>query len=111
MKTLKALFLAVPLAAFACATAGTGGAGTTPSGEDNPAVTAIAGDLGVDTKYVGMALSAAQGALNGGGGQSAAPEVRNAAAKQGVDKAAAAAQADGKPLSDAQKRGLMDSVK
>lgn len=111
MKTMKVVFFAVALSVVACATSGTGGTGTKSSSGDNPAVEAIAGNLGIDAKYVGIALSAAQGALNGGGGQAAAPEVREAAAKQGVDQAAAAAQADGKPLSDDQKSGLLDSVK
>jgi len=111
MKVMRVLFLAVALSATACATSGTGGTATTPSSGEHPAVAAIAGKLGVDPKYVRIALSAAQGALNGGGGQAAAPEVRDAAAKHGVDQAAAAAQTDGKPLSDDQKSGLLDSVK
>jgi type IV pilus biogenesis protein CpaD/CtpE len=111
MKTMDVLFFAVALSVAACATSGTGGTGTTPASGENPVVAAIAGKLGIDPKYVGMALSAAQGALNGGGGQAAAPEVRDTAAKQGVNQAAAAAQADGKPLSDDQKSGLLDSVK
>jgi len=112
MKTsFLAIVLGLALAAAACATSGTG---TTPSAGEatNPAAAAIAAKLGVSEKYVGIAMSAAQSALGGAqGAATATADAKEAAAKEGVDKAASQAQADGAPLNDDQKSGLLDSLK
>jgi len=104
------LIVILALAAAGCATSGGAGGGqSTMSGDASKgAATAIAAKLGISESYVTTALEAAQSAL--GGGQKTADD-KATAAQAGVDKAAAQAQTDGKPLTDDQKTGLLDSIK
>ena len=89
------------------------GGGTTMAaaggaGGAQAAAGALASQLGIPENYVSTALNAAQGAL-GTGPKTA--DTKAAAAQTGVDKAAAQAQSDGKPLTEPQKSGLLDGLK
>ena len=68
---------------------------------------AVAAKLGISETYVTGAVDAAKAALGAG----TKPEEKAAAAQVGVDKASAQAQTDGKPLTDEQKTGLVESLK
>jgi hypothetical protein len=88
---------------MSCATASTAMNDPTVSGAVSAGAGALASKVGVDAKYVDMALSAAKSALGSGA-------TTTQAAQQGVDKAAAQAQADGKPMSDTQKSSLVTGL-
>jgi hypothetical protein len=81
----------------------TGAASGAMSGMENGAASALAAKIGIDSKYVTMALDAAKSAYSGGA-QTA--DAKTAAVQSGVDKAATQAQADGKAFTDEQKGGL-----
>lgn len=109
MKTLKTALFALALGAAACSGAAQSAGGPAAgAGAQAGAATAVAAKLGVDEKYVTMAVDAAQSAF--GTSQKTADD-KASAAQAGVDKAAAQAQTDGKPLTDDQKTGLVDAVK
>ena len=108
LKIIRTAALALALGAAACAGAAGSGGGATTAGAQGGAATAIAAKLGVDEKYVGMAVDAAQSAF---GSSAKTADDKGTAAQAGVDKAATQAQTDGKPLTDDQKTGLVDAVK
>lgn len=109
-----ALALALALSLSACAAsskgAGTGPTTSSASTGGNPAAATLATTLGIDEKYVSVALGAAQAAL-GGNAATATPEQKSTAAQTGVDTAAAQAAADGKPIADQQKNALLEGLK
>jgi phage protein D len=84
---------------MSCATASTAMNDPSVSGAMSAGAGALASKVGVDQKYVDLGLSAAKSALGSGASSTQA-------AQQGADKAAAQAQADGKPMSDTQKSSL-----
>ena len=113
MKTLKTALLALALGALAlgavsCSGAAGSAGGATTAGAQGGAATAIAAKLGVDEKYVTMAVDAAQSTF---GSSPKGPDDKATAAQAGVDKAAAQAQTDGKAFTADQQTGLVDAVK
>lgn len=92
----------------AAAGSATGTATSMATDASKAAVTALAAKVGVGENYVTMALDAAKGLLGSG---TPTAEAKAAAAQQGVDKAAAQAQTDGKAFTDEQKNGLIEGLK
>jgi hypothetical protein len=109
MKIVKTALFALALGAAACSGAAqSSSGGSTTGGAQSGAVAAAAAQLGVNEKYVTMAVDAAQSAF--GTGPKTADD-KATAAQAGVDKAAAQAQTDGTPLTADQKTGLVDTIK
>ena len=110
---IRALHIVViGLALSACGAKSGEGSSTTPAagmtGASAPAA-ALAAQLGINEAYVTAAWNAAQSAL--GTSPEKTPEAKAQAAQAGVDSAATQAQADGKPLAEEQKSGLLEGLK
>lgn len=109
---IRALHIIVIGLALAACGAKSGEGTTTPAagmtGGSAPAA-ALAAQLGINETYVTAAMNAAQSAL--GSAPEKTPEAKAQAAQAGVDSAAAQAQADGKPLAEEQKTGLLEGLK
>lgn len=107
--TLSCLVIALGLAS-ACGAAGGSSAGgsTMQAAATNQATAALAQKLGISPALVELALAKARSLLSGGASPAAD---KGSAALAGVEAAAAQAQADGKPLAEEQKSGLLDGLK
>ena len=105
---LKSLFVSalVATAAIACAKGGATPAPAASSGNPmmDAATKALADKIGVNQQYVQLAATTAQSMLASGSDE-------QTAIAGGVDKAAAQASADGKPMTAEQKSGLLDGLK
>jgi len=91
-KLLRVVSLSLALAACA----------TTKTGVKDPQT--LAAHVGVEPRYVELALYTAQGAFSGG---LQTPPQREAAARAGVDQASIQALIDGNPLAAEQKKSLV----
>lgn len=97
------LVVALATACGASGTAGAGG-GAATSVATNQAAALLASKLGIPGPLVDLALEKARSLLGGGADKAAA-------AQAGVDVAAAQAQAQGSPLAEEQKSGLLEGLK
>jgi hypothetical protein len=121
VRTFAALVFATGLAACGTSSTAGGGGGTTPATTTTAPATsaadpaqagavALGAQLGISETVVTAGLGAARAAL----GTSEAPKTdaeKAAAAQAGVDKAAVQAEAEGKPLAEEQKTGLLEGLK
>jgi hypothetical protein len=109
LRTIRIAAMAIALAACGGGAKSGEGAATPAAGMTGEAgAAALAAQLGIPEAYVATALTAAQSAL-GMGEQTA--DSKAAAAQAGVDKAAAQAESEGKPLAEEQKTGLLEGLK
>ena len=103
--TTGCLVIALGLAS-ACGASGKSGLGgsTVAAAAQSQATAALAQKLGISPALVDLALEKAKSLLGGG-------TDKTLAAQAGVDAAAAQAEAQGKPLVEEQKTGLLEGLK
>ena len=98
------LSAALGLATACGSSGGAASGGSTTSALASEATAMLASKLGISKALVDLGLSKAKSMFSGGADKATS-------AKAGVDAAAAQAEADGKPLVEEQKSGLLDGLK
>lgn len=102
--TTCCLSVVLGLAAACGSSGGAAAGGSTAGALASEATAALASKLGIGKTLVDLALSKAKSMFSGGADKATA-------AQAGVDAAVAQAEADGKPLVEEQKAGLLDGIK
>lgn len=108
LKLVRVFSMSLAVGLAACASTAATGQGVATPVADGAVASSLASKLGVDEKYVSLALYTAKESFRGA---IQTPVQRVAAAKSGVDQASVQAQADGKPLATEQKQGLFEGVR